>query len=173
MEALTLALQAGFTRASPLDVSTLRCQSQVRAMCAADRCGAYGKNHTCPPACGTLEACQRRLQSCHQGLLLLTTGTLEDEFDYEAMRETEKRHNGSLRRFAAALKLQYPHALCLGSGGCRICQVCAYPAPCRFPELALSSMEAYGLAVSEICRANGAAYRQGPDTVTFVACALY
>jgi hypothetical protein len=36
----------------------------------------------------------------------------------------------------------------------------------------LSSMEAYGLLVSEVCRASGLPYYYGPKTLTFSACIL-
>ena len=59
---LTLALECGFTRADFIDIETLRPVKAVRDMCAADTCGAYGKNWTCPPHCGTLEECAQKLR---------------------------------------------------------------------------------------------------------------
>jgi predicted metal-binding protein len=61
----------------------------------------------------------------------------------------------------------------MGMGACTRCGQCTYPdQPCRFPELAYPSMEAYGLVVSEVCKRNGAPYYNGPDTVTFSSCML-
>lgn len=37
------ALACGFSKAAPIDVGTLRPRQDVRDMCAADKCGAYGK----------------------------------------------------------------------------------------------------------------------------------
>mgnify|MGYP003295702385 CR=1 FL=1 len=51
------ALKTGFSAAYSLDIFTLIPREDVRAVCAADKCGAYGKNWTCPPYCGTLEEC--------------------------------------------------------------------------------------------------------------------
>lgn len=168
-----LALDAGFTHVAPLDVHTLQADAQVRAMCAADKCGAYGKNWTCPPACGTLEECAGRISAYTSGILVQTTGTLEDSFDVEGMQALEKQHLQSFRRASDALRKAFGDVLCLGSGGCRICEKCAWPEPCRFPDKACSSMEAYGLLVSRICRENGLPYYYGKDALTYTACFLF
>ena len=88
-------------------------------------------------------------------------------------RETEQLHLKRFYALAAAVKEEHPRALCLGSGGCRICKVCAYPQPCVFPEKACTSMEAYGLFVTEVCRDNGLAYHHGENTVTYTGCILF
>ena len=80
---LSLALQAGFSQAAPLDMSALTALEEVRAMCAADRCRAYGRTWSCPPGCGTLEENQARMRSYSNGILVQTTGSMEDDFDVE------------------------------------------------------------------------------------------
>ena len=167
------ALDAGFTYAIELDVTTLEPNAQVREMCAADKCGAYGKNWTCPPECGTLEECTARIRAYTSGILVQTEGELEDSFDFEGMQELNERHQENFKKAAEALREQYGEVLCLGSGGCRICKKCAHPEPCRFPEKACSSMEAYGLLVSQVCQANGIPYYYGKDTLTYTACYLF
>ena len=78
---LALAKELGFTEAVALDPQALVPKEDVRAMCASDKCHAYGKNWTCPPECGDLSACAARIKDCTQGILLQTVGTLEDSFD--------------------------------------------------------------------------------------------
>lgn len=163
----------GFTEAVPLDIATLQPREDVRAMCAQDKCGAYGKNWTCPPHCGSLEQCAEKIRSYSHGILLQTVGTLEKTIDTKAYRRTEVLQ---LDHFHALVKLMAPHfpnALFLGSGGCRLCKECAYPDPCRFPEEACSSMEGYGLFVTQVCRDNNCAYHHGEKTVTYTACILF
>ena len=60
----------GFDKAVLFDPHILKSREDVRAMCASDRCSAYGKNWTCPPACGTLEKCQIQMHSYKNGILL-------------------------------------------------------------------------------------------------------
>ncbi|MBQ1285744.1 MAG: DUF2284 domain-containing protein, partial [Lachnospiraceae bacterium] len=58
--------------------------------------------------------------------------------------------------------------------GCNRCKECTYPdAPCRFPEKAVSSMESYGLYVSDVCKKNNVAYNYGPEKMCYSGCFLY
>lgn len=163
----------GFSQAVPMDPATLRPREDVRAMCAADKCGAYGKNWTCPPHCGSLTDCARALEGFDRGILLQTMGVTEKRIDTKAYRRVEQQHLEQFARLCDALRRIYPQALCLGTGGCRVCLGCAYPEPCRFPEKACSSMEGYGLFVTQVCRDNGLAYHYGDKTVTYTACVLF
>ena len=161
------ALAAGFDTAEVLDPKKLQARKDIREMCAGDRCGAYGKNWTCPPACGSLEMCQEKMRGYETGILLQSIGHMTKAIDSRCYRETERRHMKSFYAFAEEIRKAYPDALCLGAGGCRVCKQCAYPEPCRFPEKAMSSMEGYGLFVTQVCRDTGVPYHHGDRTVTF------
>lgn len=172
-ELLTLAAECGFDHAAPLNISALEFNPAVRDMCAADRCHSYGRCWTCPPACGTLEEISARAAACHGGVLLQSTGQLEDDFDVETMMETEKLQKERFSAFVSALRAEEPECLPMSSGACTVCPTCTYPdAPCRFPKLAIPSMEAYGLVVSQVCESSGLPYYYGPRTITYTACVL-
>lgn len=172
-DVISEALQFGFTNACALEAATLLPRQEVRDMCAADRCRHYGKLWTCPPACASLEENSARLLQYKTGVLVQTTGTPEDDFDYEGMAAIGQQH---MRNFLSLLRHwrgEYPQMLALGSGGCGLCEQCTYPtAPCRHPHDAVPSMEAFGLVVSDVCTANGAKYYYGPGTMTYTACFL-
>lgn len=170
---LEKAREAGFDVAAPLDPVKLEPRIAVRDMCAADKCGAYGRNWTCPPACGTLEQCAERMRGYERGMILQTVGKLEKDVDARGYTQAMERHTRQFRRFAGEIRQTYPGALCLGAGACTVCARCAYPEPCRSPEKALSSMEAYGLFVTQVCRDCGVAYYYGPRTIAYTACVLY
>lgn len=167
------ALGLGFTHAAALDTATLLPREDVRAMCAADQCRAYGKNWTCPPHCGTLAQCREAIARYRRGILVQTVGQLQKTIDTKAYRNTEAKHLRQFHALCDALRRSHPQALCLGSGGCQLCGKCAYPEPCRFPERACPSMEGYGLFVTQVCRDNGLAYHHGERTVTYTACILF
>ena len=167
------AKELGFDTAAVLDPQTLEVREDVRAMCAEDKCGAYNKNWTCPPAVGTLEACRQRMRQYRRGILLQTVGHMRKPIDSRCCRETEQRHLANFRALADAIRREYPDALCLGAGGCRVCKQCSYPEPCRFPEMALSSMEGYGLFVTQVCRDADVPYHHGEKTITYTACILF
>jgi predicted metal-binding protein len=167
------ALVYGFSHASVLDATTLTVKSEVRDMCSVDKCHNYAKSWMCPPACGGLEENALRLKKYRAGIIVQTTGDLDDDFDYEAMMETADRQFQLFSTFRTELYPEYPNMLALGSGTCKLCEVCSYPdLPCRNPEKAISSMEAYGLFVSEVCQLNNIGYYYGPRTITYTGCFL-
>lgn len=170
---IRIAEECGFTHAGKLNTDTLKIMETVRETCGSGRCRAYGNNWTCPPECGTLEECAERIKKYNRGILLQTVGKLQKTIDTKGYMETENNHREALLRFAAEIKKEYPDALCLGAGGCRVCAQCAYPEPCRFPEKAVSSMEAYGLFVTQVCRDNQMQYYYGPKTIAYTACVLF
>ena len=167
------ALELGFTHAAPVDILSLKPRQDIRDMCAADKCRAYGKNWTCPPHCGSLAQCAEKIGQYQQGILLQTVGTTQKTIDTKTYRRIEQQHLQQFYQFCRLLRVHHPNALCLGSGGCRICAACAYPEPCRFPAEACASMEAYGLFVTQVCRDNGLSYHYGEHTVTYTACILF
>ena len=166
------AKELGFDAAVPIEPKTLESKEDVRAMCAADKCGAYGKNWTCPPAIGTVEACQQKMRGYQKGILLQSIGHMTKTIDSKCYRETELRHLKNFYVFAEEIRKEHPNALCLGAGGCRACKQCAYPSACRFPEKAMSSMEGYGLFVTQVCRDAGVPYHYGERTITYTALVL-
>lgn len=172
-EWIQVALDIGFDVAVPCDVSTLKPMAEVREMCRADKCQAYNKNWTCPPNCGTLAECAEKIQRYQRGILLQTIGHMSKAIDSKCYRETERRHMENFLKLVKEIRKVYPAALCLGAGGCRVCKKCAYPEPCRFPEQAYSSMEGYGLFVTQVCRDNHVPYYHGERTITYSACILF
>ena len=167
------AYSLGFSHTAPLDVTTLQVRQDVRDMCAADKCRAYSKNHTCPPHCGSLADCEGKMRTYSRGILVQTVGKTEKAIDTKAYRRTEECHLERFHALCDKLRKIHPDALCLGSGGCRICKICAWPEPCRFPEKACASMEGYGLFVTQVCRDNGLQYHYGERTITYTACLLF
>ena len=168
-----MAKEAGFSAWASLDVSTIELKPEVRDMCAVNSCGQYGKRWSCPPGCGTLEQCSARLKACSRGILVQTCGDIEDGFDFEAMMEIEADHKDHVNQMYQALREAGTQVLALGAGCCTVCAKCTYPdEPCRFPEKMISSMEAYGMVVLEVCRANGLQYYYGADKMAYTSCFL-
>ena len=177
-----LALDCGFTRTGRLDPASMKVRREVRDACAADKCRAYGKSWSCPPACGalaaagSLEECEKLLARYQSGLILQTTGNTEDSFDFESMTRIGEEHNGHLHNFQEKLNSFFPGEkswLLLGSGPCKICGQCSYPkSACNYPEKMLVPVEAMGIVVSDLCVANNVPYYWGPGTLTYTGCLL-
>ena len=168
-----IAKDSGFSHTAPLAMETIILHPEVRDTCAKNKCHAYDMNWSCPPACGTLEECWAELQEYSYGILLQTAGELEDCMDYEGMMRIDEEHKGHVREFVEKIYEVHPEALVLG-GVCTLCKECTYPdAPCRFPDKRTSSMEAYGMFVSEVCKANNLTYYYGKDTLAYLSCAFF
>jgi len=167
------AVDFGFSHAGWLDVTTLMPRDEVRAMCAADRCGAYGRSWMCPPGCGTLDESREVMRRFRTGLIVQTTAELDDPFDYETMMAANNLQSQRVAGFREVLEDGYPGLVALGNGACTLCPTCAYPdEPCRHPGRAISSMEAFGLVVSDVCASNDLPYYYGPGTITYTGCYL-
>lgn len=174
IEIENMAKAAGFTHTAPLDPQTLRPNPEVRQMCHTNSCGMYAKRWSCPPGCGSLEECVERISQYSHGILVQTVGELEDELDGEGMIDTERLHKENFLKMNTLLRKQHKDVLALGAGCCTICKKCTYPdEPCRFPEKQISSMEAYGLVVLEVCKANNLPYYYGKCTISYTGCFLY
>jgi len=167
------ALEFGFSHAGELNVKSLVFMPEVRSMCGAGKCHQYGKNWRCPPGCGSIEEAAERAARYTYGLIVQTTGQMEDDFDYETIQATGAKHKENFDLLVEKLRTRYPDMLPMGAGTCTICEKCTYPdAPCRFPDRSISSMEAYGLWVSKVCELSGIPYNYGKLTLTYTSCYL-
>lgn len=168
------ALEAGFTNAVELDCSTIEVRTEVRDMCAMNTCRQYGKNWACPPGCGTVEECKERIGKYKKGILVQLVGEVEDSLDIESMQEIKEKYSTIFIEFTEKMRNEFSELLPLAAGSCTICKECGCPdQPCRFPDKAISSMEAYGLLVNEICTANQIKYNYGPQKMAYTGCFLF
>lgn len=169
-----LADDVGFSHNGRLNTDAIIALPEVREMCADGKCKIYGTNWKCPPHCGTIEECEAKMKSFSDGIIVQTTMDLEDEFDGEGMMEAHEIHLKHFKQFVSEIREEYPDVLPLSAGTCTICAKCTCPDdPCRNPAKAMSSMEAFGLNISDVCRESGIPYYYGPCTMTYTSCVLF
>ena len=172
-ELVTLAKEAGFTFAAPLAMDALEFREDVREMCSADLCKSYGRSWSCPPAIGSVERAKERAGAYRRGIIVQTEGALADSFDMDGTAEIMKRHRKNFDTLVRQIKAFYPACLPMGAGTCRLCRSCTYPdRSCRHPGKMVSSMEAYGLLVSDVAVRSGLKYNYGENTMCFTSCVL-
>ena len=169
-------LQLGAFRAKVIEVSAVETDASFRDMCASNACGMYGKCWTCPPDIGDIHSMMASLGTYSHVLVYQTVGALEDSYDFEGMTAAGNIHNDlaqSLRKVFADAGIE--NALHLGAGGCRVCPVCAKRTgePCRHPDMAMSSLEAYGIHVSRLAQAADMKYINGSNTVTYFGAVFF
>lgn len=193
------ALALGAFRAELIRVEDISTDASFRGLCASNACGNYGKNYMCPPDIGGIEELMRELRTYEMALVYQTVGVLEDSYDFEGMMEAGNRHNELAQklRSLAEKKLEEKKSvqkeggeespggakaaqegkirlLHLGAGGCRVCEACGKRTgePCRFPQKAIGSLEAYGVNVSLLAQTAGMRYINGQNTVTYFGAIL-
>ena len=169
-------LSLGATRAAVIDVDAVETDAAFREMCERNACGVYGKCWTCPPDCGEIGELMEKIRGYDRVLVYQTVGELEDSYDFEGMQEAGSKHNVLAQRLRVEInKRDINSPLHLGAGGCRVCPVCAKRTdePCRFPELAMASLEAHGINVSKLASAAGMKYINGQNTVTYFGAVFF
>ena len=170
------ALSLGAFKSNVIETKAITLDRSFRDMCASNACGVYGKCYMCPPDVGDIDELMAQVGEYDYALVYQTVAELEDSFDFEGMIEAKKKSYPlaqSLRKVFADLGVS--KVLHLGAGGCGVCKVCAKRTnePCRFPEKAMPSLEAYGINVSELAKASGMKYINGQNTVTYFGAVLF
>lgn len=169
-------LALGAFKANIIDVDKIQFDTRFRDMCASNVCGNYGKCWTCPPDCGEINEMIKKLSAYKYALVYQTVGQLEDSYDFETMTEIGKEHHNRVQNVRKLIAEKYSgKVLHLGAGGCSICDVCAKKTdePCRHPDFALVSLEAYGINVSKLAEAAGMKYINGQNTVTYFGAVFF
>lgn len=168
--------ELGAFKAKVISVGEIVIDPAFREMCQANSCGMYGRCYMCPPDVGDIEALAKEVREYSYCLVYQTVTELLDSFDFEGMVEAKKKSyplaQGLRRVFLDGNITEVLH-LCVG--GCGVCESCAKGTdePCRHPELAMASLEAYGVNVSELARASGMKYINGQNTVTYFGAVLF
>lgn len=170
------AIRSGAKAAQVIPVLQIKTDRIFRDICKSNSCGGYGRCYMCPPDVGEIDALIEELGRYSHVLVYQTVTEIEDSYDYEGMVEAKKATIPlafAMRK--AAKELSLTDALHLGSGGCGVCEVCAKRTgePCRAPELALPSLEAYGVNVNELAKSAGMKYVNGQNTVTYFGAVLF
>lgn len=174
-ELISAALISGADKAEYIPAKDIILSAEFRKICQSNSCGLYGMCYMCPPDVGDIEELMDKVKQFPGGVLYQNIYPLDDSFDYEGMVEAANRH------FAISCKLQKAIAgrnegkvLHLTKGGCGYCKRCAKEEgfPCRFPEKALPSLEAYGIDVYNTSKATSLKYINGKNTVTYFGLVL-
>ena len=171
-----IAKETGFTAAGLITIDRIPFDPAFRKACEANQCGQYGKCWTCPPSVGPIDELITEAKAFPYAIVYQTVGGIEDSYDFEGMMEVAASHNRNTRTFIErTAKVWKGDFLHLSAGGCHYCERCAKrdEEPCRFPDKALASLEAYGVAVSQLAPRVGMKYINGVNTVTYFGMCLF
>lgn len=159
------------------DPHEIKITISVRAMCEQNSCGQYGKNYMCPPYTKDIDDCEKEIYSFDDALLFTKAYPKKSSFDMESLMEAAIDFGKTIQKMKEDLPEKHPDKdfLFLGAGGCPVCKKCACidNEQCRFPEKAVSSVEANGIEVIQLCRDLGLKYNNGQNTVTYMGMILF
>lgn len=166
----------GAYRANVITTDKIELDRVFRDICASNSCGRYGKCYMCPPDVGDIDTLMAEVRKYSHALVYQTVSSLEDSFDFEGMVEAKRNFYPISQRLRAVfLNMRIEKTLHLGVGGCGVCKSCAKMTdePCRHPELAMPSLEAYGFNVSKLAKVADMKYINGQNTVTYFGAVLF
>lgn len=170
------SLENGATKAQVIAADQIKTDKIFRDICLSNACGMCGKCYMCPPDVGEIDVLMAEIKNYDLALVYQTITELEDSFDFEGMVEAKKKTYPLAQKLRTVFRdMGISKVLHLGAGGCGVCKTCAKQTgePCRFPELALPSLEAYGVNVSLLAKAADMKYINGQNTVTYFGAVLF
>lgn len=170
------ALSLGAHKANVISADLIETDRVFRDICASNGCGMYGKCYMCPPDCGDIDELMAKIKQYSHALVYQTVYELEDSFDFEGMVEAKRVFRPIAQKLRDVFcNMGIEKVLHLSAGGCGVCKVCAKRTgePCRFPEKAMPSLEAYGINVSRLAAAAEMKYINGQNTVTYFGAVLF
>ena len=102
---------------------------------------------------------------------------MEDSYDFEGMTKAADIHDGVFGKILEYIRSNedLPKVFPLNAGACKVCKDCTYPSgkPCRFPDKAVASVEAYGIDVNALLGLCNIPYNNGTATVSYVGLFLF
>ena len=156
------------------DPRELEFSSRIRWICE-NECPMYGKSWACPPGVGTVDCCRQVCMAYDHCLLISSIVEVRDIADMDETLATRPDHEALTEQVRELMKQQGVDPFILSTEACTVCDRCAIldGQPCRFPEKQISSMEAYGIVVAEVCKANDLPYYYGKNTIAYTSCVLF
>lgn len=172
---LKLSEKFGAYKSYIIDVDKIPFDKDLRKYCEMDYCGYYGKNYACPPNVGDPESVIKQAKSYSRALVFQTVKNIEDSYDFEGMEKAKDIHTQIADSLNEEFKKQSDDYLQLTAGACSVCEKCAIQEdlPCKSPDMAVSSLEAYCMNVSTLAELCDMKYINGQNTVTYFGAFLF
>ena len=170
-EIIAAISEAGFDEYKEISPEEIIFDEAVFAACAENKCGNYGKNHSCPPLSGDMEENKSHFLAYEHAIIV--NKILDMGKHYEKMMEASLEFGEAVERLAKILDGK-PVRIA-GAGGCRICKKCAALTgePCRFPEKRRYSMEGSGMDIVKMSIQQKMTYNGGDHKLGYFMMVLY
>jgi predicted metal-binding protein len=171
------ALDSNIAYSAVVETAAIQFHEEFRQACEKNVCGKYDTNWMGPPAIGPIGELRQQVLGFRQGLLFQTVHRTDGSFDIIGMLAAAKEHQSVFRNFLEKIRGRHPDEkfLPLDAGCCSYCEKCAYQdkEPCRNPDQAVSSVEAYGMNVAALMKTADMPYNHGKGAIGFVGLILF
>lgn len=148
-----------------MKVDDIEFNDKVRTICKKE-CSRYGTSWSCPPAVGTVEACQERCRKYTDAVLFSTVCEVPDYSDFSKTLEGRREHEALTAKVEKALRDQGYLCYTLSTESCSICDKCTYPkASCRHPEHMHPCIESQGILITKTIEENAMDFFMGEQYV--------
>lgn len=149
----------------------------IRGYCEENKCGCYGTNWMCPPGVGPISECKKEILEFENGVVFQTLTKIKGKDDMEGMLKGRDINNNFLKKVSNFIREKYKmnKFMPMGAGHCEICKRCAYldNQPCRHPDKAISSAEAYGVDLGKLLISTGLKFNYSDDTIAYVSLVMW
>ena len=176
-ELIRIALASNASNAAILDTELIQFHEDFRKACEKNFCKRYGTSWMGPPAIGPVVELANQAARYRKGMLFQTVHSIASNFDMKGMVAAAKAHEKVFRGLLKRIREEFPddEILPLNAGCCSLCEECGYltQEPCRHPEQAVSSLEAYGINVIALQKCAGLPYYHGKESVIYVGMILF
>ncbi len=151
-----------------IDPRELTFAARIRYVCEHE-CRRYGTSWACPPAVGSVEACQARCLAFPHALMMTSVTEVADISDIEETLATRGPHEELTRQVRQLLEeCGAAETYVLSTDSCAHCAQCAYPGgPCRHPDRMYPCVESHGIVVTDIAEKYGIDFLSGNLVVWF------
>lgn len=148
-----------------LDVPEFDAEERIECLrkCEENLCGEYGKTWSCPPG---FDVDPEELYRNSKYVLLVRRTFCLDVNDSEVVEATSLEMHRIIRLMVRDLISSNVDCVGFADGGCKYCGVCAYPDPCRFPEMLVRSISALGLDLGGYLNKHGIDFSFSDECIT-------
>ena len=176
-ELIAIAMESNAANASVVNTEDIQFHEDFRKACEKNFCRRYDTNWMGPPAIGPIADLMRKAGVYRHGMLFQTVHPVASNFDIKGMMAAAKVHEKIFRTLLNRIRLEFPgeDILPLNAGCCSLCEECGYLTgdPCRHPDQAVSSVEAYGINVIALQKRAGIPHYLGKENVIYVGLILF
>ena len=141
---------------------------RIRYICQAE-CPMYNKTWACPPAVGTVDACQAKCLGYRHCLLIGTIVECDDIADIDATLATRVEHETVTNQVRDLFREQGAEPYVLSTEACAVCERCAWldGQPCRHPDRMHPCLESHGINIIPTLEENGLEFQYGSNMITW------